>query len=197
MKRLIVCLFSIISVCLLLLTSCAGGGEWYLEQQTENALPSPSIPLSMRGYSVNTPKTQTATADGLEITAELFRDSYSLDEVMQARFTVKNVSDSVIYINGKSGANRGSIFRDDGEVLEYYVLSEEETALNAADNIQLITLEPGETVVRERVYVLSPDFFEDTTREFTLVYSCDSLDGHDATVILGTCRLEIALTVDK
>lgn len=197
MKRLIICLLPIISACLLLLTSCAGSGEWYLEQQTDRELPSPSVPLSMRGYSVNTPKTQTATADGLEITAELFCDGYSLDEVMQARFTVKNVSDSVIYINGKTGIDQGGIFRDDGEVLEYYVLSEEETASNASDDIKLTALEPGETVVRERVYVLSPDFFEDADKKFTLVYSCDALDGHDATVVLGTCRLEIALTVDK
>lgn len=196
MKRLIVCFLLLISACLAL-SSCAGGGEWYLEQQTDRELPSPSIPLSMRGYSVNTPKTQTATADGLEITAELFCDGYSLDEVMQARFTVKNASDSVIYINGKTGTDQGSIFRGDGEVLEYYVLSEEETASNASDDIKLIALEPGETVVRERVYVLRPDFFEDTDKKFTLVYSCDALDGQDATVVLGTCRLEIELTVDK
>ncbi len=196
MKRLIACLLLIISACLLLLTSCAGGGEWYLEQQTYRELPSPSVPLSMRGYSVNTPKTQTVTADGLELTAELFRDSYKLGEVLQARFTIKNTSDNVIYINGKTGTDQGSIFRGDGEVLEYEVLSEQELATNATDAIELITLEPGETVVRERAYVLYPDFFgEDET--FTLVYRCDSLDGQDITAVLGSCRLEIALTVDK
>lgn len=61
------------------LCSCAGDGEWYLlEQQTYRELLIPGVPLSMSGYLVNTPKTQTATAGGLEITAELFRESYKL-----------------------------------------------------------------------------------------------------------------------
>lgn len=60
------------------LCSCDGDGEWYLEQQTYRELFIPGVPLSMSGYLVNTPKTQTATAGGLEITAELFRKSYKL-----------------------------------------------------------------------------------------------------------------------
>ena len=189
----------VLILCTLLLASCSGGGKWYLEHETDFAYELPEVPSDMRGYSVYLPLTQTAKNDQLEITVEFFQEKYKLGGIIQARFTVKNISDADLYVSGKNSTYHGAMFRNDGKIFECRIIDINEMAKEDADNISCRKLAAGESYACERIYIADPDFFNpDST--YTMKFSKASYlspEDFDGMKNSKICELKVDVKVAK
>ncbi len=137
--------------------------------QTDRLIETMSVPAELSEYTVKVPLQYTETVDNIVFTFNFFQEYYPLGGLIQLRVTVTNNTGADIKFVGN---NSPGYFSDNKQCLTITGITVYQAAYYAMTSVEMETIKAGETVIYERLYTASPDFFMPGK---TIMYVYDSL----------------------